>query len=208
MVRDDAVIYVVDDDQAVRDSLRWLLESVELNVETCESAQAFLDVYDRDRPGCLLLDVRMPGTSGLELQQQLADQQLSIPIIIITGHGDVQMAVRAMRDGAVDFVEKPFNDQMLLDRVRDAVEKDIRVRRQQTEQLEIRKRLDRLTPRERDVLELIVAGRLTKQIAAELGVSEKTVEVHRSHIMAKTQAKNVAGLVRMTMMAREADEAS
>ena len=129
----EPTVYVVDDDQSVRDSLRWLIESVNLKVEAYASAQEFLEAYDREASGCLLLDVRMPGTSGLELQHRLAGEEYSLPIIIITGHGDVQMAVRAMRDGAVDFVEKPFNDQMLLERVQEALDKDRRARARRDE---------------------------------------------------------------------------
>jgi RNA polymerase sigma factor (sigma-70 family) len=195
-----AIVYVVDDDEAVRSSLRWLLEAVDLNVETCGSVREFLDTYDRDQPGCVLLDVRMPRTSGLELQRRLAADRRSPPIIIITGHGDVPMAVRAMKDGAFDFIEKPFNDQVLLERVQEAVQHDVASRQRRAETQEIEQRLAQLSPREREVLELVVAGKPTRQIAAELGVKAKTIEVHRGHILMKMDADNVADLVRMVVM--------
>ncbi len=198
----EPTVFVVDDDQSVRDSLRWLIESTGLAVETYPTARAFLDAHVEDRPGCILLDVRMPGISGLELQEQLTKQSLCQPIIIVTGHGDVQMAVRAMKFGAFDFVEKPFNDQLLLERIHQAIGEDTRRRERHAEVAEIRRRIDRLTPREREVLELVVAGKLSKQIAVELGLSEKTVEVHRAHIMSKMQADNVADVVRMTLTAK------
>ncbi len=200
----EPTVYIVDDDKAVRDSLRWLIESTKLRVRTYDSAQAFLDDCDPAVPGCLLLDVRMPGMTGLELQESLHARGIRLPVIIITGHGDVQMAVRAMRQGAMDFIEKPFNDQVLLERVREAIEKDLEDRETRQEVDVIRRRLERLTPREREVLSMVVDGKLSKQIAAELGLSEKTIEVHRGHIMSKMHADNVADLVRMTLTARSA----
>lgn len=194
-------VFVVDDDQSVRDSLRWLLESAAIAVETFSSAQKFLDAYDRQRAGCLLLDVRMPGMSGLELQERLSREELSLPVIIITGHADVQMAVRAMKFGAVDFVEKPFNDQVLLECVQHAIHQDRRARDSHAETEDIRRRLAKLTPREREVLDMVIDGKLSKQIAVEFGLSEKTVEVHRAHIMSKMEAENVADLVRLTLTA-------
>ncbi|MBN1345135.1 MAG: response regulator transcription factor [Phycisphaerae bacterium] len=201
-VASEPTVYVVDDDQAVRDSLRWLIESTSLSVETFASAREFLDAYDSERPGCLLLDVRMPGMSGLELQEKLNADEISLPVIIITGHGDVQMAVRAMKAGAVDFVEKPFNDQMLVESIRQAIDQDRKARRTRAETTQIKRRLSRLTPREHEVLGMVVAGKLTKQIAGDLRLSEKTIEVHRAHIMSKMHADNVADLVRMTLTAR------
>lgn len=200
----EPTVYIVDDDKAVRDSLRWLIESTKLNVKTYDAAQAFLDEYDPSAPGCLLLDVRMPGMTGLELQEKLNQNAIRIPVIIITGHGDVQMAVRAMRQGAMDFIEKPFNDQVLLERVHEAIDKDLTDRHARQDVETIQKRLERLTPREREVLGMVVDGKLSKQIAAELGLSEKTIEVHRGHIMSKMRADNVADLVRMTLTARAA----
>jgi FixJ family two-component response regulator len=195
-------VFVVDDDEAVRNSLQWLIQSINLPVETFSDAHEFLAHYSPERHGCLVLDVRLPGMSGLELQEQLAGGVLRIPVIIITGHGEVPMAVRAMRFGAFDFIEKPFNDQALLDQVRRAIEYDRRARERFAEYTKIRNRLDRLTPREREVLDMVVAGLITKEIAHQLSVAGKTVEVHRSHIMNKMQAVSVADLVRLTMLAR------
>jgi len=199
----EPVVYVVDDDEAVRDSLRWLVESVGLRVRALESAAQFLREYDPDLPGCLVLDVRMPGESGLELQTQLAKQNVSIPVIIVTGHADVQMAVQAMKTGAVDFVEKPLNYQMLLDRIQRAIMRDREQRQRDDEKRQIVERLDRLSPREREVLEHVVDGKLNKQIADVLSISPKTVEMHRSHLMKKMEAESLAALVRMVMIARD-----
>ena len=194
-----ATVFVVDDDPAVRESLQWLIESVGLNVETYATAQAFLDAFDRDRPGCLVLDVRMPGISGLDLQDQLASQQVRIPVIIITGHADVPMAVRAMKAGVIDFIEKPFSDELLLDRIRAALELDARIRVDQTHRVEVESCFAQLTPREREVMGLVVGGKSNKQIAAELGLSQKTVEVHRAHVMQKMHADSLAELVQMAV---------
>lgn len=192
-------VYVVDDDQAVRESLRWLLESVGLHVETFAGAVEFLERY-QDQPGCLVVDVRLPGMSGLDLQQMLIQRDIRVPVIVITGHGDVPIAVRAMKAGAVDFIEKPFNDQTLLDRVRYAIDLDARRRADRREELEVRRRMDRLSPRERQVMERVVAGRFNKEIAEDLGISPKTIEVHRAHVMEKMEANSVATLVRMAMV--------
>ncbi len=202
MVIPEPIVYIVDDDQGVRESLRWLVESVGFTVETYGTASGFLDAWNGDRPGCLLLDIRMPGMDGLELQERLSAEQRELPVLVITGHGDVQMAVRAMKGGALDFIEKPFNDQMLLDNVRQAVDRDCQAWRHRTEIEGIRKGLSRLTPRENEVLALVVAGKPSRQIAKELGLSEKTVEVHRTHIMSKMEADNVADLVRLTLTVR------
>lgn len=192
------IIYVVDDDPAVRNSLKWLLESVQFEVKALESAQAFLEVYDASSPCCLLLDVRMPGMSGLDLQARLAANQIGIPIIIITGHADVPMAVQALRSGAFDFIEKPFNDDALLARVQLAVRRDID--RLTTARLgaDIQNRLARLTPREQEVMKLVVEGNSNKAIAAVLELSPKTIEVHRAHVMEKMEARSLAELVRLS----------
>ena len=195
----EATVFVIDDDPAVRESLQWLIESVGLNVETYSTAQGFLDAFDRDRPGCLVLDVRMPGISGLDLQDQLASQQVRIPVIIITGHADVPMAVRAMKAGVVDFIEKPFSDELLLDRIRAALELDARIRVNQSHRTEVEAYFAQLTPREREVMSMVVAGKSNKQIAAELRLSQKTVEVHRAHVMQKMHAESLAELVQMAV---------
>ncbi len=181
----DPNIFVVDDDETLRGSLRWLLESLKLNVETYSSAREFLLNYDPVRSGCLVLDVRMPEISGLQLQDILKERGIRIPIIIITGHADVSMAVRAMKSGALDFIEKPFNDQDLLERVQQALEIDARQRREEDEQRIANERLASLTSREREVLERVMCGQLNKVIAAELGISMKTVEAHRAKVMEK-----------------------
>jgi two-component system, LuxR family, response regulator FixJ len=195
----DSVVFVVDDDEAVRNSLRWLVESVNMKVKCFAGAQEFLEAYDPGTPGCLVLDVRMRGMSGLQLQEELEKRNIQIPIIIITGHGDIPMAVTAMKGGAVDFIEKPLNYQALLDRIQDAIGRDDQRRSQTTEARVIQQRLDALSPRERQVLERVVAGRLNKQIAADLDISPKTVEMHRAHLMQKMEAGSVAELVRMVM---------
>ncbi|MCG7949363.1 MAG: response regulator, partial [Candidatus Thiodiazotropha taylori] len=169
-------VFVVDDDQAMRNSLKWLIESVSMQVETFESANAFIQSYYPGRSGCLLLDVRMPGMSGLELQEYLKVNQIAIPVIIITGHGDVPMAVRAMKAGAVDFIEKPFNDELLLESIRHAMAVDAKQRDMQSQRAEIATRLARLTPREHEVMLMVTNGKANKEIATGLGVSSKTVE--------------------------------
>lgn len=195
----EPTVFIVDDDQAVLRSLRWLIESVRLRVEAFSSAQAFLDHYDSSKPGCLVLDVRMPGMSGLDLQERLAAQRIQVPIIFITGHGDVQMAVRAVQSGAFDFVEKPFNDQDLLDRIQKAIVFDAGQRGKNTQRVQLRSLFVSLTPREREVLDLVVEGMSNKAIANSLGLSAKTVEVHRAKVMEKMHARSVADLVKMAM---------
>lgn len=199
-------VYVVDDDPAMRSSLRWLIESVGLAVRTCASAQEFLDLYKGGEPGCLVLDVRMPGMSGLDLQNELAQRQIEIPILIITGYAEVPLAVRAMKAGAFDFIEKPFSDQTLLDRIRAAVALDEVGRRRRAARDEVKARLELLTPRERDVMSRVVSGRSNKLIAAELQLSTKTVEVHRAHVMEKLKADCLADLIRLVLLATEEDD--
>ncbi len=193
----DATVFVVDDDAAVRQSLSLLLRSMALPVETFDSAQTFLDGCDPERSGCLVLDIRMPGMSGLELQDELRARDIAMPVIFITGHGDIAMAVRAMKHGAIDFIEKPFNDQLLLERINQALELD-RVNRASRGALEdARARIALLSPREHEVMTRIVAGQANKVVAIELGLSERTVEIHRAKVMAKTGAGSLAELVSM-----------
>ena len=196
---DQASVFIVDDDQEVRHALQLLMESVGLQVECFESAQSYLDQFNPEKPGCLVLDVRMPGMGGLDLQARLADERLCPPIIIVTGHGDVPMAVRAVQAGAMNFIEKPFNDQALLDSVYRAIEKDAQQRGHVSRLAEIESRFEKLTPRERDVLEQIVAGKRNKLIAADLGVSQSTVEAHRAKVMEKMEADSLSELMRMML---------
>ena len=194
-------VFVVDDDDAVRSSLRLLLKSVGQPAEAFGSAQAFLDAFDPDRPGCLVLDIRMPGMSGLELQQKLNAMHAITPIVFITGHGDVPMAVEAMQNGAVDFIQKPFRDQDLLDRINQALEKDKANRTGLLARDEIRRRMATLTPREREVLDLVTQGKANKVVAGDLDVSQRTVEIHRARVMEKMEASSLAHLVRMVLEA-------
>lgn len=192
-------VFVVDDEPSVRDSLRLLLKSVGLPTQLMASAAEFLAAYKADHPGCLLLDVRMPEMSGLELQQELNVRGATIPVIFITGHGDVPMAVEAMQHGAFDFLQKPFRDQDLIDRIQRALATDAKTRAQLKQRDQIRERLESLTPREREVLTLMVQGKPNKVMAYELGVSQRTVEIHRSRVMEKSGADSLAQLVRMVM---------
>jgi FixJ family two-component response regulator len=192
-----AIVYVVDDDAAMRQSLSNLIRSVGLRVEAFPSAQEFLRSKRPDVPGCLVLDVRLPGLSGLDLQKRMAEADVEIPIIFITGHGDIPMTVRAMKAGAVEFLTKPFRDQDLLDAVQQALERDGTARAQREETEELNSRYSSLTPREREVMALVVAGLLNKQIAGELGTSETTIKIHRHQVMEKMGASSLAELVRM-----------
>jgi RNA polymerase sigma factor (sigma-70 family) len=196
----EPTVFIVDDDLAVARSLRWLIESVQLKVETFASAQAFLDGYDAAKPGCLVLDVRMPGMSGIELQERLTAQRIRVPIIFITGHGDVQMAVRAVQAGAFDFIEKPFNDQDLLDRMQRAISFDSERRERDAQRTQLGALFASLTPREREVMDLVVEGMSNKAVANTLGLSAKTVEVHRAKVMEKMNARSVSDLVKMSML--------
>ena len=198
MKEPDPIVFVIDDDRLIRDGLQSLVRSVGLRVETFASAQEFLVAKRPDAPSCLILDVRMPGLSGLDLQLKLTEADIRIPIIFITGHGDIPMSVRAMKEGAHEFLTKPVRGQDLLDAAQKAIASDRALRKDRAELMELQKRFDSLTPREKEVLELVVAGLLNKQIADELGMSELTVKTHRAHVMEKTQAESLAHLVRMS----------
>jgi FixJ family two-component response regulator len=198
-MKPELTVFVVDDDEEVRNSMKRLMNSVGLTVETFASGEEFLAQSDPARPGCLLLDVRMGGMSGLEVQERLALEDVQPPIIIITGHGDVPMAVRAVMAGAVDFIEKPFNEQVLLDCVHRAIELDGKHRGRVLQLADISARLERLTPREREILDLVVAGKRNKVIAGELGISQSTVESHRAKVMEKMQAESLSDLMRMML---------
>ncbi|MEA1889046.1 MAG: response regulator FixJ [Pseudomonadota bacterium] len=202
----EAIVFIVDDDASVRDSLRWLIESVQLSVRCFATAQEFLDGYDNQQTGCVVLDVRMPGISGLDLQEELKQQNFVLPVIIITGHADVPMAVRAFKSGVFDFIEKPFNDQRLIDRIQQAIEKSrsqkVSIQRRQ----DARDRLKKLSSREKQVLDCIVAGYSNKTMARELDISVKTVETHRANLMSKMKAGSVSELVRISLLAERGKE--
>ena len=199
----EPTVFIVDDDDGVRKGLTLLLTSVGLKVETFSGAHEFLRAFHPARPGCLVLDVRMPGMSGLELQEKLRSDGIETPVIILTGHGDVPMAVRAVQTGAVDFIEKPFREQVLLDRIQQALLQDAKRRQDRADRKAVQDRLTALTRREREVLKLVVAGKHNRDIAEALGVTVKTIEFHRSKIMQKTQADSVAELVRMVLESHE-----
>ena len=197
MTQEASIVFVVDDDPSVRRAIKLLLESIGLEVELFGSAQEFLPSGPTKGPSCLILDVRLPGVSGLDFQRQLAEANINIPIIFISAHGDVPMTVRAMKAGAVEFLTKPFRDQDLLDAVQSALERDRARRQREAEIATLRERFKSLSPREREVVAMVVSGMLNKQIAAEIGITENTVKVHRSRAMEKMQAKSLAGLVKM-----------
>jgi RNA polymerase sigma factor (sigma-70 family) len=192
-----SIVFVVDDDPSVRSSLKFLLSTVGLQVESFGSADTFLHRKPPDAPSCLVLDVRLPGLSGLDFQRELAAKNIRIPIVFLTGHGDIPMSVRAMKAGAVEFLTKPFRDQDLLDAVRIALERDNRRREQEKEVTDIQRRFDSLTVREQQVISLLVSGMLNKQIASQLGTAESTVKVQRSRAMEKMHAESLVDLVRM-----------
>ncbi len=196
---DAPIVYVVDDDEPVRDAVSMLLDTVDIMHETFPDAPTFLNTFDANRQGCLVLDIRMPGMSGLELQEELNQRAVKLPIIFITGHGDIPMAVEAMRRGAVDFIRKPFRDQELLDRINEALAMDEAQRQRDAGTDEARALVAELTPRETEVFERVTDGQANKVIAIELGISERTVEIHRSQVMHKTGSRSLADLVRLKL---------
>jgi len=193
----DSVVFIIDDDPLYRASAERLIRSVGFNVQGFDSARDFLSSRRPDVPSCLVLDIRLPGLSGLDLQRELAEAGVHIPIIFVTGHGDIPMSVQAMKAGAVEFLTKPFRDQVLLDAIRQAIGRDQLARRQHARNLDFRRRYESLGPREREVFKCVVSGMLNKQIADELGATERTIKFHRGHIMQKMQVKSVAELVRI-----------
>jgi len=195
----EQTVFIVDDDPAVRDALSWMIGTLQHPVEAFESAQDFLDAYKPEKSGCLVLDVRLPGMSGLQLQQKLKQENIQLPVIIITGHGDVPMAVRAMQAGAINFFEKPFRDQEVLDCIQDALQQDTELRENTESHKEVLDRINTLTPREKELMKLMVKGDANKVIASSCGISVKTVEVHRARIMSKMRARSLPALVRDAM---------
>lgn len=200
----DSTVFVIDDDKAVRDSLGMLLRSMSIPCRLFSSAQDFLDDYEEGWHGCVLLDIRMPGMSGMELYRQLLDMHASMPVIFVTGHGDVPMAVEALRNGAFDFIQKPYRDQELLDRINQALSWDENHRSEENRKRALQQRYETLTPREREVMECVVRGLANKVIAMDLELSQRTVEIHRARVMEKMGARSLADLVRMSMLIEEA----
>lgn len=197
MKSSNPIVFIVDDDASVRRALERLIRSAGFDAESFPSAQNFLCSARHDRPACVVLDIQMPGITGLELQEQLGGAGLNMPIVFVTGHGSVPVSVRAMKAGALDFLEKPFDEQDLLDTVRRAIDRDTEARLSQAEVSEIQQRIGSMTPREREVFARVISGMLNKQIAAELGTTEKTIKVHRSRVMEKMQVRSVAELVHL-----------
>lgn len=201
MTQNEAVVHVIDDDEAIRESLAFLLESAELEVRTYDSANAFLEALPHDVHGCVVTDIRMPGVSGIELLRQLRTMGVALPVIVITGHADVPLAVEAMKSGAIDFIEKPFDDDSFLSTIRSALRRHEKDSRREAERSEIHSRLAALSGRERQVLEGLVAGYPNKTIAFDLGISARTVEIYRANVMTKMQATSLSDLVRMALVA-------
>lgn len=203
MAEEKPVVFVVDDDQGVRESVRILMRSIGVDAETFSSADDFLGEYDPNRPGCIVLDVRMPGMSGLELQERLVALGSPLPIIFVTAHGDVPMAVEAVKAGAMDFVQKPFRDQEIIDKIQDAFAENAQTRDRLRDRKRINEKIASLTPREREVMGMVVEGKANKVIAIDLGLSQRTVEIHRARVMTKMEADSVSQLVQMVMRVKE-----
>lgn len=203
MMQQDPVVYIVDDDEAIRSALRLLMKSANLRVAVCASAEEFLKTYKSELPGCLVLDIRMPGMSGLELQKLLLERHIRVPVVIMSGHGDVTMVVQAMKSGAADFIEKPFKNDVLLELVKQCVARDVETRKAERQHVEAAARIASLTPREREVMELLIQGKRNKIIASVLGISNRTVEAHRAKIMEKMQAHSLSEIVRTSFAAEE-----
>ncbi len=193
----EPTVFVVDDDESVRESLTMLVETIDLKTKSFASAQEFLQGYEPNEAGCLILDVRMPGMSGLELQAQLTANDCKLPVILVTGHGDVPMAVNAMKSGAVSFIEKPFRDQELIDTIQEAIEKDAKERVLLNKRAKMKEKIDTLTPRERQVMDCMIEGTLSKEIACELQISQKTVDFHRANIFKKMNVNSTVELLRL-----------
>ena len=204
----DPTVFVVDDDEALRRSLSYLIESVGLEVETFAGGEEFLAACDPDRPGVLVLDLRMPGIGGLDVQRELSRRRIELPIILLTGHAEVSTAVRSLKEGAFDFIEKPFSDQVLLDSIQAAIREDRTIRSQRLRHGDIAERVERLTQREREVMARVVVGEANRVIAEQLGLSPKTVEVHRAHVMEKLEVRSLAELVRLAVALEPAEQAS